>query len=221
MTRRTGDIAKSVELMLLRPRATPAECAALCRVALDRHVAAVCVPPTHVETAAELLRGSDVKLVALVSHPFGADRPDVKALACRRALEDGAQEVEVAVDLARFGGGDPNHIRDELRLCGQAAREARPEALVRAVVDTGACDDRSLRLLARAAVAAGVDLLVTGSGLTPEPEGALDVELLREEAGADVGVKAVRAARSLDEVAVLLAAGASRVGVPTADLFGA
>ena len=115
MTRRTGDIAKSVELMLLRPRATPAACAALCEAARAHHVAAVCVPPTHVEAAAEHLRGGDVKLVALISHPFGADRPDVKALACRRALEDGAQEVEVAVDLARFGGGDPNHVRDELR----------------------------------------------------------------------------------------------------------
>ena len=59
MSRRTGDIAKSVELMLVRPRATPSDCAALCRTALERHVAAVCVPPTHVVEAAALLRGED------------------------------------------------------------------------------------------------------------------------------------------------------------------
>ena len=205
--------------MLLRPRATPADCADLCRTALDLHVAAVCVPPTHVADAATLLRGSDVKLVALISHPFGHDRPDVKALACRRALQDGAQEVEVAVDLARFGGGDPNHVRDELRLCAQTARETDTEALVRAVIDTGAYDDRTLRLLARAVVAADVDALVTGSGLTPEPEGVLDVELMREEVGAGIGVKAVRNARTADEAVALLVAGASRVGVPTADLL--
>ena len=221
MSRRTGDIAKSVELMLLRPRATPADCALLCRIALDRHVAAVCVPPTHVPEAAALLRGTDVKLVALIGHPFGHDRPDVKALACRRALQDGAQEVEVAVDLARFGGGDPNHVRDELRLCAQTSRETDTEALVRAVIDTGAYDDRTLRLLARAVIAADVDMLVTASGLTPEPEGTLDVELMREEVGADLGVKAVRAARTAEEAAALLAAGASRVGVPTADLLDA
>ena len=221
MTRRTGDIAKSVELMLLRPRATPADCEALCRAALERHVAAVCVPPTHVALAADLLRGGDVKLVALISHPFGADRPDIKARACRRAIEDGAQEVEIAVDLGQFGGGDPNHVRDELRLCAQVAREADTEALVRAVIDTGAYDDRTLRLLARAVVAAEVDMLVTSSGLSPEPEGVLDVELMREEVGAGIGVKAVRAARTLDEVATLLVAGASRVGVASADLFAA
>ena len=219
MSRRTGDIAKSIELMLLRPRATPGDCAEFCRIALASHVAAVCVPATHVADAAPLLRGSDVKLVALISHPFGHDRPDVKALACRRALQDGAQEVEIAVDLARFGGGDPNHVRDELRLCAQTARETDTEALVRAVIDTGAYDDRTLRLLARAVVAADVDMLVTASGLTPEPEGLLDVELMREEVGAGMGVKAVRNARTPDEAAALLVAGASRVGVPSADLL--
>ena len=219
VSRRTGAIAKSVELMLLRPRAAEADCAALCVRGAELHVAAVCVPPTHVATAAERLRGTDVKVVALVSHPFGADVPEVKALACGRAIADGAHEVEVCVDLARFSSGDPARVRDELRLCAAAARAARGEALIRAVVDTGAYDDRALRLLARAVVAAEVDMIATSSGLAPEPDGVLDVELLREEVGAGIGVKAVRAARSLDEVAELVAAGASRVGVATTDLF--
>lgn len=217
MTRRTGDIAKSIELMLLRPRATSADCQELCRLGLEHHVAAICVPPTHVPTSAELLRGTDVKLVALISHPFGGDRPDVKARACRRAVLDGAQEVEIAVDLAQFASGDPNHVRDELRLCAATAREADSEVLVRGVVDTGVFDDRTLRLLARAVAAAEIDMLVTSSGLSPEPGDVLDVELMREEAGADMGVKAVRAVRGLDEVAMLLAAGASRVGATSPD----
>ncbi len=219
MSRRAGDIAKSIELMLLRPRATPSDCAALCRAGLEHHVAAVCVPPTHVPAAAALLRGTDVKLVALISHPFGGDQPEIKARAGVRALQDGAQELEVAVDLAQFAGGDPNRVRDELRLCAAAARETDSEALVRAVVDTGAFDDRTLRLLARAVVAAGVDMLVTSSGLTPEPVDALDVELMREEVGAGIGVKAVRGVQGLDEVAALLAAGASRVGALSADVL--
>lgn len=219
MARRTGDIAKSIELMLLRPRATAADCAALCDLALAHHVAAVCVPPTHVETAAERLRGGDVKVVALISHPFGADRPEIKARACVRALRDGAQELEIAADLAQFSGGDPNHVRDELRRCALAAREADSEALIRGVVDTGAFDDRTLRLLARAVAAAEVDMLVTSSGLAPEPDGALDVELMREEVGPAIGVKAVRGVTALDEVATLLAAGASRVGATSPELL--
>ncbi len=221
MTRRTGDIAKSIELMLLRPRATSADCEALCRVGLEHHVAAICVPPTHVPTAAALLRGTDVKLVALISHPFGGDQPEIKARACARAVADGAQEVEIVVDLAQFAGGDPNRVRDELRLCRAAAREVDSETLVRGVIETGVFDDRTLRLLARAVAAAEVDMLVTSSGLSPEPNDALDVELMREEVGAGLGVKAVRGVRGLDEVAVLLAAGASRVGATSIDLLTA
>ncbi|MEI6688905.1 MAG: deoxyribose-phosphate aldolase [Thermoleophilia bacterium] len=219
MARRTGDIAKSIELMLLRPRATTSDCSALCATALEHHVAAVCVPPTHVAAAAAVLRGSDVKLVALISHPFGADLPEIKARACVRAIQDGAQEVEIATDLARFTGGDVNHVRDELRLCAHASREADTEVLVRGVIDTGVFDDRTLRLLARAVVAADIDMLVTSSGLSPEPNDVLDVELMREEVGAQIGVKAVRGVRSLDEVSALLVAGASRVGATSADLL--
>ena len=75
---------------------------------------------------------------------------------------DGRAIIDLAgaglLDPARFGGGDPNHVRDELRLCAQTARETSTEALVRAVIDTGAYDDRTLRLLARAVVAAGYGL---------------------------------------------------------------
>ena len=205
--------------MLVRPRLTTAQCVALCKQAEVAHVAAVCVPPTHVRAAHSALLGTDVKLVALISHPFGGDRPSIKALACRRALEDGAQEVEIVVDLAAFSSGDPQHVRDELRRCAAAAREVSAEVLVRAVIETAAYDDRTLRLLTRAIVGADIDMLVTSSGLAPEPTSTLDLELLREEVGAGVGIKAVRGVRGLDEVSELIAAGATRVGSTSLDVL--
>ena len=219
MARRTGAVAKSIELMLLRPRVTTAECEVLCKAAKQAHVAAICVPPTHVLTASSALVESDVKLVALISHPFGSDRPSIKALAGRRALEDGAQELEIVVDLATFGSGNPNNVRDELARCIAEAREVRAEVMVRAVIETGVYDDRTLRPLVRAIVAADVDMVVTSSGLVPEPDDALDIELLREEVGAGVGIKAVRGVRGLDEVAALIAAGATRVGTANLDVL--
>lgn len=205
--------------MLLRPRLSATECTAFCDAAKHAHVAAVCVPPTHVGTAHAALTGSDVKLVALISHPFGSDRPSIKALAGRRALEDGAQELEIVVDLASFGSGKPNHVRDELSRCVAEAREVRAEVLVRAVIETGVYDDRTLRLLVRAVAAAEIDMVVTSSGLVPESDNTLDIELLREEIGAGVGIKAVRGIRGFDEVAALIAAGATRVGTANLDVF--
>ncbi len=212
MGSRTITTAKSIEGMFLRPAAAREACIALCEAAVALHVAAVCVPPTHVGTAATALADTDVRVVALISHPFGADHPDVKALACARARDDGADDVEVVVDLARFRDGDPNHVRDELRTCRAALSGGGREPTLRAVIDTGAFDDRHLRLLARAVVLGGADMIVTSSGLAPEPEDLLDIGLLREEVGPSIGVKAVRAARTLVEVRELLAAGASRVG---------
>lgn len=221
MAARTSGLAKSIEAMFLRASASRSTCVEACEAAGALHLAAICVAPTHVRTAAEVLGGSDVRVVALIGHPFGADRPEVKALGCALACEDGADDVEVVVDLARFRDGDPNHVRDELRHCRAALPRGGREPTLRAVVDTGAIDDRHLRLLARAVVAGGADMVVTSSGLAPEPEGVLDVELLREEVGPGVGVKAVRAARSVAEVKGLLAAGASRVGTThVEDLLG-
>ena len=96
----------------------------------------------------------------------------------------------------------------------------RAEVLVRAVIETGVYDDRTLRLLVRAVVAADVDMVVTSSGLVPEPDNTLDIELLREEVGAGVGIKAVRGVRGMDEVAALIASGATRVGTASLDVFG-
>jgi deoxyribose-phosphate aldolase len=217
VAQRPSALAKSLEAMLLRAASSDEECERLCRETADRHLAAVCVPPRHVAGAVRLLAGGDVRVVALISHPFGADTPEVKYAACRRAIADGADDVEVVVDLAAFASGDPNHIRDELRLYRTALVGARREPTLRAVVETGALDDRHLRLLARAVVAGGADMIVTSSGLAPEAAGELDIGLLREECGAAVGIKAVRAARTAAEVQALLVAGASRVGTTHAD----
>lgn len=214
---RTPALAKSIEGLWLRSTASREACVAFCETAAALHVAAICVAPTHVRAAAEALAGTDVRVVALISHPFGADRPEVKALACALACEDGADDVEVVVDLARFRDGDPNHVRDELRRCRAALPGGGRVPTVRAVIDTAAYDDRHLRLLGRAVLAGGADMVVTSSGLAPEPEGSLDIELLREEVGTEVGVKAVRGARTVDEIRQLLAAGASRVGTTHLD----
>lgn len=217
MAPRPSALVKSLEAMLLRTPSSEDDCRRFCCAAADQHLAAVCVPPRHVACAAETLAGGDVRVVALVSHPFGADTPEVKRAACRQAIADGADDVEVVVDLAGFASGDPNRIRDELRLCRTALVGARREPGLRAVIETSALDDRHLRLLARAVVAGGADMVVTSSGLAPEAADLLDIGLLREECGSAVAIKAVRGARTPAEVQALLAAGASRVGTTHSD----
>lgn len=213
---RPTDIAKALEVMAIRPNLTVADIERLCAEARDAHVAAICVPPVHVARAAALVRGSDIKLVALVSFPAGADTTAVKAAACVAAAEDGADEVEVVMALSAFLSGDPNGVRDELQAIVHACqlRELRATGralVVRAVIETGYLDDPRIRLAARVLRAAKVDVAVTSTGLAPKPASPLDVELLREELGS-LPIKATGGVRTVDEVVALVRAGATRVG---------
>ena len=217
MPPRAAELAKAIESTLLRANATESDVAALCSDALERHFAAVAVLPVHVRAAAEALRGTDVKVVALVSFPFGADVPAVKLAAAQAAAEAGAAEVEVVMGMAAFLGGDLPAVRDELREIVRAfgLRGGRSVA-VRGVVETAYLDDNRIRLAAKVMTAAGVDAVVTSTGLAPRGASPLDVELLRGELDPRIAIKAVGGVRTVEEAADLLAAGAGRIGTSTA-----
>jgi len=217
MAPRPGELAKAVESVLLKPVTTAQDLDAACDEALQGHIAALCVLPIHVAHAAERLKGGDVKVVAMISFPFGADTAEVKAAAAERALADGADDLEVMMGLQRFLSGEVNETRDELAAIVRAVRlrtlsNGRRPAQVRAVVETSYLDDRRIRLAARVVHAAGVDMVVTSSGLGPRSTSVLDVELLREEVGGALAIKAAGGVRTHAEAVELIAAGANRVG---------
>lgn len=217
MAPRPGELAKAVESVLLRPVATEQDVDAACDEAMTGHVAALCVLPVHVAQAAGRLKGSDVKVVAMISFPFGADAPEVKAAAAAQALVDGADDLEVMIALQRFLSGAVNETRDELAAIVRATRlrtlsNGRRPAQVRAVIETSHLDDRRIRLAARVVHAAGVDMAVTSTGLGPRSTTVLDVELLREELGGQIAIKASGGVRTHGEAVELIAAGANRVG---------
>jgi deoxyribose-phosphate aldolase len=217
---RPGELPKAIESVLIRPTATLTDVVAACTEARDRHVASICVLPCHVAVAASTLAGTDVKVVALVSFPFGADAPAIRAAAAMTALDDGADEIEVVMALSTFLSGDVNATRDDLAAIVRQARlrhvsSGRRVPQVRAVVETSYLDDRRIRLAARVVKAADVDMAVTATGLGPRTVSTLDVELLREELGGDIAIKAAGGVRTYQEAVDLIAAGAHRVGATT------
>ncbi len=140
MALRRSELAKATEVALLRAQATVADAEAACDEARALHLGAVCVLPCLVAPVAERLRGSDVRVVALVSFPFGADVAVAKAEAAAAAIADGAHEVEVVMGTGRFLSGDVNGVRDELvaarRAIAAAAGTTGREPLLRAVIET-------------------------------------------------------------------------------------
>lgn len=210
-------LAKTIDHTLLRADATSADVEALCSEARRYHFAAVCVFPHFVPLAADRLRCSDVKTCTVISFPFGADTPRTKALAADEAVQRGADEVDVVMNIPAFLSGEFSLVRDELvaivhRVHTRGVSSGRGQAIVKVIIETCYLDDRLKRLACHICKQAGVDFVKTSTGLGPHGAKVKDVELLRECLDAHIGVKASGGIRTAADVERMLAAGAVRIG---------
>ncbi len=211
------EIAKTIDHTLLRPEATASDVEKLCREAATFHFAAVCVFPHYVTMAASLLKRTDVKTCTVISFPYGADTQRVKALAADEAVQRGADEVDVVINISAFLSGEFGLVRDELTGVARAARVrgvnmARGQIIVKAIIETCYLDEKLKRLACRICEHAGVDFVKTSTGVGPHGATVKDVELLRDCLDAHIGVKASGGIRTAADVERMVSAGAVRVG---------
>ena len=211
------ELAKTIDHTLLRADATSADVEQLCVEAARYHFAAVCLFPHWVPLAADLLRGRDVKTCTVISFPFGADTPRIKALAADDAVQRGADEIDVFINVQAFLSGEFGLVRDELTGVVRAARVrgdnlGRGHVIVKVIIETCYLDDKMKRLACHICEQAGVDFVKTSTGLGPQGATVKDVELLRDCLDAHIGVKASGGIRTAADVERMVSAGAVRVG---------
>ena len=217
MAVRLEELAKTIDQTLADPNPGPEELAEVCRRAQELHVASVSVPVAHVAAAAEELRGSDVKVCALIGFPSGRARTKVKLLEAQQALAEGAGELELVLNTAALRAGDARLVLDELvslvRLVRLGtANGGRGAVLLKAVIGTASLDDCLKKLAAKIVELAEFDFAQTGTGYGNDAATIQDVELLREFLPEHVGVKASGGVETLDDVVALINAGAGRIG---------
>lgn len=210
-------LAKTIDHTLLRAEATSADIEALCREAVRFHFAAVCLFPHYVPMAASLLKGTDVKTCTVISFPYGADTPRVKALAADDAVGRGAEEIDVVINVSALLSGEPGLVRDELAGIVRAVRvrganTGRGHVIVKAIIETCYLDDRYKRLACQICEQAGVDFVKTSTGVGPRGATAEDVELLRDSLDASIGIKASGGIRTAADAERMIGAGAIRLG---------
>ena len=217
MALRFEELSKTIDHTLLDPEATADEVEATCARAHELHVASVCVLPAHVPAAAEELRGSDVKVCAVVGLPSGRARSRTKIAQAERALAEGAGELEFVVDVGALRAGDARRVHEELVSFARAVRMTstsggRGTVLLKAILDTSQLDHKLTKLAAKIVELAGLDFAQTSSGLRPDAATVRDVELLRECLPEAVGVKACGGIETLADVEAMVNAGAGRIG---------
>jgi deoxyribose-phosphate aldolase len=207
-----AELARTIDHTLLGPTATRAEVRTLCDEAVRLRVAAVCVNPCHVALARECIEGPDVKVCAVIGFPHGMTTSETKAFESRQAIEDGADELDMVVNIGALKDGDYAGLEDDIRVVCEAAAEAPRAITVKTILETALLTDEEKTIAAKAAVAAGADFVKTSTGFGPGGATVEDVALLRRTVGARAGVKAAGGIRDAKTALAMIAAGADRIG---------
>ena len=205
-----ASVAALIDHTLLKPDATRQEIDELCREAAQFGFATVCVNPTWVAHAARRLSGTSTGVCSVVGFPFGATTADVKAYETRRAIFDGAREIDMVINIGALKSGDLRTVERDIEGVAASCRECG--ALSKVIIEAALLSDDEKITACTLAKAAGADYVKTSTGFGPGGATAADVALMRRVVGAEMGVKAAGGVRDLGALEQMVAAGATRVG---------
>jgi deoxyribose-phosphate aldolase len=199
-----------VDHTLLKPEASDADIRRLCEEAAQYRFASVCVNPSWVRAAACNLGGSNVPVCTVVGFPLGATLPDVKAYEARRAIFDGAREVDMVINIGALKSGDDCAVEYDIRAVVEAAHEY--DVLVKVIIEAALLTDDEKVRACLAAKRAGADFVKTSTGFAKHGATVADVALMRRTVGAGMGVKAAGGVKGIEDARAMVEAGATRIG---------
>jgi deoxyribose-phosphate aldolase len=205
-----ADLARYIDHTLLRPDATPADIDRLCDEARRFGFAAVCVNPVWVQRAAQNLQGSDIAVASVVGFPLGANTTEIKVLEARRALQDGAREIDMVINVGALKAGDHEFVRREIAQISDACHEVG--ALNKVIIETALLTDEEKVVVCQLARSAGADFVKTSTGFGPGGATVHDVALMRQTVGPEMGIKAAGGIKTAEQARAMIAAGATRIG---------
>ncbi len=204
------DLARYIDHTLLKPEATAGEIDTLCAEAREYRFASVCINPTWVRRAVKNLRGSDVVTCTVIGFPLGATTPEIKAMEARRALRDGAREVDMVINVGALKSGDHGLVGEDIAKVVDAAHEVG--AVCKVILETALLTDEEKVLASALAKVAKADFVKTSTGFGPGGATVYDVALMRETVGPEMGIKASGGVRTTEDAEDMIAAGATRIG---------
>ncbi|HET7217444.1 MAG TPA: deoxyribose-phosphate aldolase [Vicinamibacterales bacterium] len=203
-------VAAMIDHTLLKADATRADIEKLCREAAEFRFATVCVNPAWVALAAARLRGSGVGVCSVVGFPLGATTADVKQYETRRAIYDGASEIDMVINIGALKSGDLRVVEKDIEAVVDPCRQCG--VISKVIIEAALLSDEEKITASTLTKAAGADFVKTSTGFGPGGATAADVALMRRVVGAEMGVKAAGGVRDLEGLKAMVAAGATRVG---------
>uniref|UniRef100_A0A7C3I3H3 Deoxyribose-phosphate aldolase n=1 Tax=Gracilinema caldarium TaxID=215591 RepID=A0A7C3I3H3_9SPIR len=201
-------IAKTIDHTILKPTATAEQIRELCAEARANHFASVCVNPCWVPLVAKELNNSDVLVCTVIGFPLGANPTDIKVEETKWAVKNGAQEVDMVINIGALKGGDYKTVEEDIR----AVVKAAGKATVKVIIETCFLSNDEKRIACEAAMKAGAHFVKTSTGFGTGGATVEDVKLMRKTVGDAMKVKASGGIRSYHDAIAMLDSGADRIG---------
>lgn len=203
------NLAAMIDHTALKAETSRAQIETLCKEALEYKFASVCVNPTNVALAAELLKSDDaVKVCTVIGFPLGANTSEVKAFETQDAIKNGATEIDMVLNIGALKDGDLSLVERDIR----AVVEAANGTLVKVIFENCLLTKEEIKTAAELSVKAGADFVKTSTGFSTGGATVEDIRLMRETVGPDIGVKASGGVRDFEGAKAMIDAGATRIG---------
>ncbi|WP_191560779.1 deoxyribose-phosphate aldolase [Metabacillus idriensis] len=203
------NIGSMIDHTALKPETTKAQIEALCAEAKEYKFASVCVNPTWVETAAALLKGTDVKVCTVIGFPLGATTVETKAFETKDAIAKGATEVDMVINIGALKDKNDELVESDIRAVVDAAKG---KALTKVIIEASLLTEEEKVRACELSVKAGADFVKTSTGFSTGGATAEDIALMRKTVGPDLGVKASGGVRDRAGALAMVEAGATRIG---------
>ncbi len=207
---RASEIAGLIDHTLLKPEATRDDIRKLCEEAAQFGFASVCVNPSYVALAAELLSGTKVKVCTVVGFPLGATLPQVKVYETLETIKLGAREIDMVINIGALKSGDDDSVESDIRGVVEASHQGG--AICKVILETALLSIEEKVRATLAGKSAGADFVKTSTGFSIGGATVEDVVLMRTVVGPEMGIKAAGGVRNLDDLRKMVRAGATRVG---------
>lgn len=203
------NLNKYIDHTLLKADATEAQIISLCEEAKKYDFMSVCVNPTWVKKAAEVLADSDVKVCTVIGFPLGASSTEAKVCEVKQTIKDGAAEVDMVINIGNLKSNNDVAVKEDIKAVVEVAAG---KALTKVIIETALLTDDEKVRVCKLAKEAGADFVKTSTGFSTGGATVEDVKLMRDTVGSEVGVKASGGVRSLEDAIKFIEAGASRLG---------
>ncbi len=209
------ELARIIDSTNVKATATKSEIEKLCKEAVEYGFGCVCVNPVYVKLAATLLKGSKVKVCSTIGFPFGATLSEIKALEAVKAVENGAEELDMVINLSVLKSGDYEAVGRDVAAVVDVKRLSK-EIVVKVIIETACLRNEEKVIACRLVKEAGADFVKTSTGFFGKGASVEDVRLMRQTVGSDFGVKAAGGVRTYADAVAMIEAGANRIGTSTA-----